>query len=249
MERTNSILVGAPRQGKTYFGERQLIEYAKNGGCSVVYNVGRPGDFSKFIPVEIFSLQDFKIQYERKNRKKMANYEIPTDVDYFIFEGKTYHLKHFSKMFKGKCVKIERCFNSGSYRTEDLFIKSIYKYFYNTLLMMDDCRTIFRKGLSSEMLGLLSRINHAGKHIAPSNNLIGIDIILTYHGFDTVNTETYQFVNLLCQFKTMYLPSLSIDNDELSEIIESNFHKLKSAPMYSHFEIDTMSGRNDFFKP
>ncbi len=249
MERINALLVGAPRQGKTYFGEKKLIEYAKAGGCSVVYNVGRPTDFQRFISVEIMTVQEYREMWQTKHRKIMQSFEVPKQVEFFKFNGKIYHLSQFCKLFAGKCVKIERVLNSGTFRNEDYFIAAIYKYFYNTFVMFDDCRTIFRKGLSSEMVGLISRINHAGKTIATDTKLIGIDLMLVYHGFDTVNVETYQFINLLVQFRTMFLPKMRIDNYEMEEIIESNYHALKTTEKYSHFEFDLFTLNNTLFQP
>lgn len=249
MERINALLVGAPRQGKTYFGEKKLMEYAKNGGCSVVYNVGRPTDFSRFIPVEIMTVQEYRDKWQAKHKKTMPTYDVPKEVFYYKFNGQVYHLSQFSQHFAGKCVKIERVLSSGFYRNEDYFIASIYKYFYNTFLMFDDCRTIFRKGLSSEMVGLLSRINHAGKTIAPKPELIGIETMLTYHGFDTVNEESYQFVNLLVQFRTLSSPKTRMDNPEIQEAIESNYHALKSTKRYSHFEYSPFEAANILFEP
>ena len=249
MERINSLLVGAPRQGKSVWGEKQLVEYAKNGGVSVVYNVGKPGDFERFFSVEIIDASKYKELWEKKHRRQMSNFDTPKEVNFFKFNNKVYHLSQFCKLFKGKCVKIERVLNKGNLRNEDFLIASIYKYFYNTLVMMDDCRTIFRKGLSSEMIGLLSRINHAGKEYAPRREMIGIDTILTYHGFETVNNETYQFVNLLVQFITLSAPSTGIDNPEIESQIRENYNELKQSQKYSHFEYDPFSGINTFFNP
>lgn len=249
MERVNSILVGAPRQGKTYWGEKTLIEYAKNGGCSVVYNVGRITDFSRFIPVEIMTVGEYRNLWERWNRKSMAQFDIPKEINFFKSGGKLYHIKDFPRLFAGKCVKIERVLNTGNQRNEDYFLSSIYRYFYNTCLMFDDCRTIFRKGLSSEMIGLLSRINHAGKHNCKNSELVGIDTILTYHGFDTVNNETYQYINKVIQFRTSSMPFLKIDNAELEDVIEQNYQSLKKSEKYSHFEYDIFTESNHFFKP
>jgi len=249
MERVNALLVGAPRQGKTFYGEKQLIEYAKNGGCSIVYNVGRPTDFKNFIPVEIMTVQEYRDMWERKMRKRMPTFDIPKSIDFFKVAGNIYHLKDFCKLFAGKCVKIERVLSSGNFRNEDYFIASIYKYFYNAFLMIDDCRTIFRKGLSSEMVGLLSRVNHCGKSVAPNTDLIGIDTMLTYHGFDTVNTETYQFVNKLVQFATLSVPSTRIDNPEIEQVISENYAELRNAEKYSHFEYDPFTNENIYFKP
>ena len=249
MERINALLVGAPRQGKTYFGEKKLIEYAKSGGCSVVYNVGRPTDFKRFISVEIMTVQEYKRLWEKKEGRMMKTFDVPNEVSFFKYNGSIYHLQDFSRLFAGKCVKIERVLNSGNYRNEDYFIAAIYRYFYNTFVMFDDCRTIFRKGLSSEMVGLISRINHAGKTIATDTKLIGIDLMLVYHGFDTVNVETYQFINLLVQFRTMFLPKMRIDNYEMEEVIERNYHSLKTTEKYSHFEFDLFTLNNTLFQP
>lgn len=249
MERINALLVGAPRQGKSHFGEEKLIQYARQGGCSVVYNVGKPQDFSKFLPVEIMTVQQYRDMWEIRHRKKMQTFEVPRRVEFFKFNGQIYHLSQFSKLFSGKCVKIERVLNDGMYRNEDYFIASVYNYFYNTFLMFDDCRTIFRKGLSSEMIGLLSRINHAGKNFAPNHDLIGVDTMLTYHGFNTVNVESYQLINLIIQFRTMFAPKARIENDEMEQAINENYERLKETEKYSHFEFDLFTLNNTFFKP
>ena len=248
MERVAAIIVGAQRTGKTFFCEKQLESYARKGGVSVVYNVGRPGDFNKFISVSILTVDEWVEKYRIKNGKNPSFSEIPRKVEFFKIGEKVFPLKDFCKMFRGKCVKIERVI-SGKYRSEDFFISAIYKYFYNTFIVFDDCRVIFRRGLSSEMCGLLSRINHSGKQYAKKVENIGIDIALVYHYFKAINEESYAYANLVVQFSTVFAPKLPISADEIEPQVLENYQKLAESEKYCHIEYNLLTQENTFFGP
>ena len=129
-ERTNALIVGAPRQGKSHYVEQKMIEYAKAGGCSVVYNAGKPSDFSHFLHVKIMTVRDMVKVWELKNGKRMRSNEIHQEISFFWFGGKLYHISQFCKMFSGKCVKIDRI-NDTRFRSEDFFFEAVYRNFYN----------------------------------------------------------------------------------------------------------------------
>ena len=79
--------------------------------------------------------------------------------------------------------------------------------------------------------------------------LLGVDTALIYHGFNTVNREAYQFVNLLVQFKTASTPTVPPEADEFESVILDNYSALNSSPKYSHFEFYRWENENIFFKP
>lgn len=250
MERSNALVIGAPRQGKSYWLEKQAIAYAKKGGTSVVYNVGKPSDFSGFISVSIVTVSEYMEAKEASTGKRALKFNAPKRIGFFrIGESeKVYKIEDFCKLFRGKCVKIERIFDD-SYRSEDFFFDAVYMYFYNTFFIMDDCRTIFRNGFQKEICGLLSRINHAGKQSTNNSEKLGVDVALVYHGFNTVNPEAYQFINRICQFKTAFSPTLPANASELSQELETNYNKLDSLPKYSYCIYDIYGGESKFFQP
>lgn len=248
-ERKFGLFVGAPQNGKSFLAEKLLIQYARAGGCSVVYNNGRAKDFKDFIQVEILDLKEYKKIWEVKNRKIMRAIDLPRQVEWFRLKDRKelYHMKDFCKMFKGKCVKIERI-HEKVHRSEDFFIEAVYHYFYNSFVVFDDCRSIFRKGLTTEACRLFSSINHAGKKATQSEQVQGIDLGLIYHGFETVNDETYQWVNRLVQFYTVYEPQLPISSVQMKGAILENYATLNNARKYSHFEYDIYTQENEFFE-
>ena len=242
MERINALIVGAPRKGKSYYCERQLISYANSGGCACVYNVGRPADFADFLEVEILTPRDVVKIWQQKVKGKIPAYKHPSEITFFRYDGGVYHLKDFSRMFAGKCVKIERIFET---RAEGLFFEAIYKYFWNTFLVLDDVRAITRIGLSSELCQLLSRANHAGK-LAENPACYGVDIACVFHGFDSVNVEVYQFLNTVIQFQTAYPPELR-SNKVLERVLVSNYRRLNQSPPYTRIEYEIFNNKNLIF--
>ena len=176
----------------------------------------------------------------------MKTHHYPKGVDFFRFNGRVYHLKDFCKMFRGKCVKIERIISRT--RSESFFFSAIYRYFNNAFVAFDDCRTIFARGVPPEMLGLMSRINHAGKSYCKPEN-IGIDVALIFHGFKAVNPETYNYVNLIVQFRTVFEPTLPKDAEEIEPVILDNYAKLIDAKKYSNFEYDINAKINKLNTP
>lgn len=247
MERTNALIVGAQRAGKTFLAEKYLRQYAKSGGVGVVYNPGMPGDYSDFHSVQILSVDEYKNLWEIRNGKTMKQHEMPRVVEWFKYDGSYFHLNSFVQKFRGKCVKIERIISHS--RSEAFFFNAVYKYFYDCFVAFDDCRTMFQRGLSPEMIGLMSRINHAGKQFAPNPENIGIDMALIFHGFKAVNPEAYSHVNLVIQFKTTFAPIMPNDAEEIEPTILDNYEKLKDAKKYSHFEYSIHKQENLFYLP
>lgn len=239
MERKNTLIVGAPQKGKTFWAEKRAVEYAKNGGTAVAYNVGREKDFAKFISVSFITPEIRYSEMRSKGLKVRSKNDLPQRIDYFKINdtGKIYHVKDFCKLFKGKCVKIERLTSKGS--DERMFFKVIFEYFYNTLILFDDFRGVTRYGLGAEFITLVSRINHAGKKYAPPE-MTGVDIAYIYHSFDTVTEELFIYCNTAVQFFTAVEPEVK-GNSELERVFRDNYQFLRSAPKYSRCEIDTQN--------
>lgn len=248
MERKSTIVVGAPRRGKTFYSEQQAIAYAKRGGTAIAYNVGRPSDFRQFIGIELITPRKRQM-LAREQGIIIKDRDIGTAITHFrhIDSGKIYKAEDFMKVCKGKCIKMERL--NPAFQEERMFFVFIYKYLYNCLLIMDDFRAVTRNGLSSEFLQLNSRQNHTGKEYAPNENLIGVDIFFIYHSFQTVAQEMYTYTNSMVQFYTTNPPKLINDNPELFKMLNENYGQLKDAPKYARFEIDSIEYEQIYVKP
>ena len=246
MERKGTIVVGAPRHGKTYFSERAGMAYAKAGGTSVAYNVGMPKDFASYISVSLIT-PAVKVEMIKEKGGKAKLSDMPQVIEFFKINEteKIYHLKDFCKIFKGKCVKVERL--NPQYQEERMFFKVIFRYFYNTLVILDDFRAMTRNGMPSEFIELTSRQNHCGKNYA-TGDAVGVDLIYIYHSFQYVPPEMYTTANSIVQFKTQVEP-FAKDNDELDELLKNNYKILRDAEKYSRFEIDTLSMEQKLFTP
>jgi len=236
--RKSTIIVGAQREGKTYYAESVLTEYAKKGGVAVAYNVGRPSDFSRFISVSLIT-PDVAYTMAKKAGKKIRMDDIPFEIGFFSVNERIYKIQDFCRLFRGKCVKIERL--NPNKREENLLFEAIYKYFYNAIIVMDDFRSVTRHGLSKEFIQLSSRQNHTGFKLGIPAEMCGIDMFIVYHAFSTVSVETYDYINSIVQFRTASPPDLKGNNDELQEVLTRNYSELRDMPKYSRIEVDTIS--------
>lgn len=236
--RTAALVVGAPRHGKTFFSEQAAIRYARAGGTALAYNVGMDTDFKNFISVSLIT-PEVKLSQMRKTSRKVKIDDIPNSIDFFRVNetNKFYKMQDFNKVFKGKCVKIERL--DSNKREERLLFDCIFEYMYNTMVIFDDFRAVTRHGMGSEFIQLFSRQNHAGKSYAPPG-LVGVDLICIYHSFARVPEEMFDYTNAAVQFYSNQEPKVKT-NDELSEILQYNYEYLKTAPKYTRFEINTKS--------
>lgn len=239
MARKSTLVIGAQREGKTFFTEKMCIKYALSGGTSIAYNVGRPNDFQNFISVSLVT-PDVVYSMSKKGPNRIKYNDIPQQIDSFMHNqsGKIYDIKDFCKLFKGKCVKIERL--NPQKREENLFFEAIYNYFYNCLIVMDDFRAVTRHGLSSQFIQLNGRQNHTGYKLGIPAELCGVDMFMIYHSFDSVSDEMYDYINSIVQFKTASPPNLEKYNPELERILSENYVSLRELPKYSRIEIDTI---------
>lgn len=246
MERKGTILVGAPRHGKTYFAERAGISYAKKGGVAVAYNVGMQKDFYNYISVSLITPEKKVLMMKEKGQRAKLS-DMPAVIDFFMVNEteKIYHLKDLCRMFRGKCVKIERL--NPQLQEERMFFKAVFRYFYNALVILDDFRAMTRNGMPSEFIELTSRQNHCGKNYCTGES-VGVDLIYIYHSFQYVPNEMYTTSNSIVQFKTQIAPK-STDNEELENLLTENYEYLKTAPKYTRIEIDTLSLQQKIVKP
>lgn len=250
LNRKFALVVGAQRHGKSKFCENAAIQYAKGGGTAIAYNVGKPSDFSGFTVVEMLTPERLNF-LAMKSGKPTKGITPGLNLFRIVDTGEIFKVSDFKKIFKGKCVKIERVPDK---KGERLFFDFVYEYLFDTMLILDDCRAIFRQGLSSEFIQIAGRVNHCGKKYAPPGNpdACGIDLLCVFHSFETVNEEIYIYINSVIQFYTINEPTINTDNIELQKIVNSAFHELKNKnknPMYSRAEIDVLGCTGRIVKP
>lgn len=237
------LVVGAPRQGKTYWSEKMANIFAKSGGTSIAYNVGMYRDFSDFkntkliTPKEVFEMQ--RIRTGKKPDFVDNEIIIYQDVD----TEKYFNCSDFSRINQGGKIKIERL---ASLKEERLFYNFIYKNIYNSLLILDDARAMTRNGMPREMCELFSRANHCGKKYTDNP---GCNIISIYHDFGTVPGEMFFYCTHLVQFKTTMQPTRNNIDPLVYEKIQENYQKLKELPMYSRIETEVFSMKSHIFSP
>ena len=171
MNRKLILIIGAQRSGKSFFSNQMIEKYKRAGNSALVYNLGRPSDFSAC--KEIFLLTEkqhaVKIGKSYKENPGFLFYEHNDQEKEFI---------NFSPDWAGKGAKAGRV----DYKTEVLFLEAFFKYVSNCLFVIDDAKAIFRYGIKSEFLTLFSRLNHTGRN-NPVNNwkATGSDVIIIFH--------------------------------------------------------------------
>jgi len=246
--RTLDLVVGAERSGKTYSVERRADHYAKYRGPVLVYNAGRATDFKDYDYIEILYPEDvawakFPGRKESFNRTKHIR---RAGVTHFKWRGKTYHLKHFNQMFTriGQPSLKVKMYRISDAPIEEQFFAACLNYLSGTLIIMDDARPITKSGVKGPLGSLLNKKNHGGQHAAwyrPEVNLLGIDLIMIYHGLGRVSPELFDYANHITMFKTNQAPGKNIDNPDVIPEIKRAYDYLrqvgKSVPNYTSVRV------------
>ena len=100
-------------------------------------------------------------------------------------------------------------------------------------IVIDDCYSIFRGGVSPIWLNLISRINHNAKGK-------GANLYLVFHNFSQVNRCLLDYVTDFLIFKS---DSINVDfrrdlGERLSKKLKSVVTRLEKSPKYSRAHID-----------
>lgn len=231
MEAANKciIIAGAERSGKSFFAEKWA---AKNGRPVFLYNAGEDGFLA-------YKELDFLAPDEQANHLGVFGKErtrfmyAAGPCDFFRIENQVFAAADFTKaLHKYKFVK--HFGTIGGNREDSALFTFLYRHGRGVTCVFDDTRAVFRNGLKSEHITLLSRKAHAGKYIAPGfmPKKRGIDIVLIYHNVDRVNAETWDYCSHYVGYKSRQAPLDNIENkDAYNEILKA-YEVLKTAPKY-----------------
>lgn len=211
------LMIGAMQSGKSYQAEQIAKSYP---GAVVVYNAGKPEDFKGFEPGEILP-KEKAAMYVAKEERKGYEYRADFYAVGTIGRGSVYFTQNIPD--EGRKLKVYR---AGRTDTERAFFAAALAYFANTLVILDDCKAVFRYGASAEAIDFLSRINHAGN--LRRDNRRGADVIAIFHGLDKVNPVFFDYCTDIVLFKTNSQPEdASFNNPDLMQVIQSAFDYLK----------------------
>ena len=241
------LVVGAMRSGKSFYTNQMAQRYNAAGWGVMVYNLGRPTDFS--CAKECFLVGKEKTaaiigKYNKDAKKAFLN-----DPFLYFYEdadtGKLRKLKNFTLPAKqgggvGQPVK----FPPTDTESERLFFEAFYKYCSNTLLILDDMRSAFRHGLKAEVLQLFSRINHVGRDsAAPNWRAKGASVAVILHSLEDVNPDIFTYVTDIDSFKYAFAPDFrQIQNPIIRVELEKSFNWLQTAPQYSRTRTNVIEG-------
>jgi len=229
--RSVSLIIGAMRSGKSFLANRLAANYCARGGSAFFYNLGKPKDFDT---AQNIVLKNVLEHVRDLPKEKRQDFKLEGELTKYS-EAKTSKerdLRLFSYEWAAKAAKAARLEPAS----ERMLFDTIYGYFANTLIVLDDCRAMFRHGLSSEAITLFSRINHTGvKSPFHGYRGAGCDIIaITHNPEETIIGELMVYATDVYLFRTEKRPDFNqIKNEYIRDNYRRNFDKLLSSPKYS----------------
>lgn len=238
-----NVLIGAERSGKSFYAKAVSKIYAQKRGSVLIYNFGKMEDFpnSEYYYIEPLTFKEH-VQLIHSEPDAKRSYNLNKTIEYFRYGEQIIHFKDFSKYFWKRKVKMYKISN----KTEETeFFKSVYKYLSRTLLVLDDCKTVFRYGLNDGHDQLFSRKNHCGVHNSVEKlRGLGNDIICIFHNVDHVNTSLWDFTTAATIFKFPMKPHFKkMNNDFIQNLMEKARTYLETAPQYTALQIN-IQGEN-----
>jgi len=232
------VTVGKERGGKTFWAVQLAKKYVEKGKNSVIaYNFGKPSDFpdNEYTLIEPLTF-DEHIRFVCKNKEEREGYKLNKEITHFWHNGRAVSFANFSRMFWGKKVKVYRIPNLLEERA---FFVALYYYVSYCLLLLDDCKVSFRRGLNEGHIQLFSRKNHTGGKSA-SVNLRGggMDIMTIWHNIDHVNTDIWDFSSLAVLFQFSMQPTFDkLNSPELEPVFLECHRKLLDMPKFSALQV------------
>lgn len=230
-----NIISGLEQSGKSFYAAKVSKLYNAKGGIVFCYNPGRLEDYADYEEIQVLGAQDTAGMIIDKHRRRA--YIRNPQIEFFQVRGKRYRMKDFVRVMAGqKCYSLR----IPNRQDESSFFKALNWYAYNTLVVLDDCRPIFRSGLNEGHIQFFNSKNHAGKlsSLPPVNGQRGLDVIGIFHNLDKVNGELYDYATHITLFAQNQLPDpRTVDNSDYYKEIEKAFHELKTLPQYSAVEI------------
>lgn len=234
------LLIGAMRSGKSFLANRLAERYCNGGGNALFYNLGKPSDFECASPIIGKTVAEHLRGLTKEQRQD------------FRIEGELYRYtdkKHKERDFRlfpyewaGAAAKMARLEPAS----ERMLFDTVFNYFANTLIVLDDCRAMFRNGLSAEAITLFSRVNHTGiKSPWQGYRGAGCDVMAITHSPDEACVDDMMnYATAVCLFRTEKEPDYkAIKNLYIRENYQKNFHKLAKSPKYSFLYLEPASDK------
>lgn len=221
-----NLIVGAPRSGKSHYAEKLMTDYSGRGGAAIIYNQGKPSDFSTFDFLEVPGAVDYAAGLEKEKRRAfLHNPHLP----FFVREDG----ERTNKKAVLKSGAKYRIYRATEPKMEAAFFKYLYDYCHDCIITFDDARPITRQGLSPALIQLFSRQNHAGR----KTKATGVDLQAIYHNLDTVSDELLDYVTHLTLFRVNMMPE-RFGNIALYKVVQQCVNELNKLPKYSYFTIN-----------
>ena len=242
-------LVGEQRSGKSYFANWYAANYCKTGANALVYNLGKPYDFAG---AKMFNFLNFKetnqyLKTKGWSKEQLKEYNEDAQILFFKNGKNIERIENFNSILYGQFLKMPRM-----RRAEE---NSIWEQWFlkisNTLLILDDCKSMFRYGLSEDIITMLSRANHTGTQHTDTNYLAkGTDIMLILHSLDQLNDDIFHYLTDVILFKCHFEPNWqNISNVIFRQELKALHNELLISEKYcfAGFNLDT--GGSDIFNP
>ena len=223
------LIIGKQQSGKSTFTAQLASDYCKAGGAALIYNIPRPTDFAQFAESWFLDADDHLDFIENRFGKEAAKKykKRPIFRYYRDQKGAVRDMKNYFADWKGQGLKFPLS------DMTNLFCETVLKYVYNTFIVFDDARILFRNGVDKKILGLFTQINHTGKRSHYDKYNYGSDIALVFHSLDQVNKELFHLATHIVQFRTEIAPQWQeIGNPALERELRRGFEALRGAPPY-----------------
>lgn len=229
-------MAAVPQAGKSFLTEKIANSYFKAGkGFVFVYNKGREKDFKGYEKISFLSFKETAKKYY-PGKEERRDYMFDPKLEYFVFRGKEYHVRHLNTVLHGKKVSLYRIYKTSE---ETELFNVFFYYMSHGLLIIDDARPILKR-LQDSKLQFFGRQNHTGgKSSAVNYRGAGMDIILIYHNLDRINEEVYNWATHLIMLRCTQKPDgAKMSNQAVYMAIEDTYEKLLNDPKYTAYIID-----------
>lgn len=227
------VIAGIERSGKSSWAEKWA---ARCGRPVFLYNAGDDG-FEDYKELNFLTIQE-QANYLDISSKEINRFRYSAGAcDFFEIEGKIYKASDFTiAMHRHGRVKMYGALNGKDDR--DFFV-FLARYAKGIAVILDDTRAIFRNGLKSEHISLMSRKSHTGRHVNPrfTPKKRGCELVFIFHNIDRVNPEIWDYTSHVVMFQCSQAPADNIDNKAAAEAISKAYQYLLSAPKYTHIAI------------
>lgn len=240
--KTLTIIIGAERSGKTFFASKMAKAFNVQGRRAIIYNQGKEEDY----PGQECSVLDFeqteRLIFERQGAKAAKAYRRFREIKYMQSPKGIFPIEYMNKALP-LMPSVNRILDR---KAEERFFQALYDYEAGNLLILEDCKFIVRHGVGARLGNLLYRKNHTGKKAGLREK--GMDIVLMFHGIDSVNIDLWDWVTNVVLYPTVNPPTFkNLDNPTLKKIMEKTWaqldrEKAKKGYCYDAYDIKCRGG-------